>query len=74
MSGHPDPTMPKRRFPPPWPVEDNDNYFIAKDGMASGKGWRIFTTRRNPVAKLLAKDEARRIAANFAKLPDLFRK
>jgi hypothetical protein len=62
--------MTTRRFPPPWTVEETDACFIVKDRASR---WPMFISRRGPgrraAAKLLTRDEARRIAANIAKLP-----
>ncbi len=63
-----------RRFPPPWTFEDCDGKcFIARD--SGGQALAYFYYEEEPgrrsAAKLLTKDEARRLAVNFAKLPDL---
>jgi hypothetical protein len=65
-----------RRFPPPWSVEELDACFVVRDhsGQKLGYFYCEEESGRRSAAKLLTKDEARRIAANFAKLPELLRK
>jgi hypothetical protein len=62
-----------RRFPPPWSAEPTPNCFIVRD--ANGQQIAYVYCENEPgrrsAAKLLTKDEARRIAANIAKLPDM---
>ncbi len=65
-----------RRFPPPWTIEENnDACFIVKDATGQALGYFYFEEEpgRRSAAKLLTKDEARRMAASFAKLPQLVR-
>jgi hypothetical protein len=58
---------PRRRFPPPWSAEElNDACFVVKDSKGQKLAYVYFEEEagRRSAAKLLTRDEARRIAAN----------
>ena len=66
-----------RRFPPPWSVQDDlEACFIVRDHNGQALAYAYFEDEpgRRSAAKLLTKDEARRIASNIAKLPELLGK
>jgi hypothetical protein len=68
--------MSGRGFPSPWTVdEDHDACFIVRDANGQALGYFYFEEDRGrqSAAKLLSKDQAQRIAVNFARLPDLLR-
>src|SRR5215470_5296812 len=58
--------MPTRRFPPPWSVEEQDACFVVRDRSRQALAYVYYEEEagRRSAAKLLTKDEARRIAAN----------
>ena len=65
--------MTNRRFPPPWTIERLPGGFKVVD--AHGQSLAYFYARENDndagTAGVLTMDEARRLASNFAKLPEL---
>jgi hypothetical protein len=62
-----------RPFPAPWRVEALDGGFkvIDANGQSLAYVYGHADTRDAGIAKALTLDEARRIASNIAKLPDL---
>jgi hypothetical protein len=62
-----------RRFPPPWIAEETDACFIIRDHNGHALAYVYFEDEpgRRAATRLMTRDEARRIAANIAKLPEL---
>jgi len=67
---------PRRRFPRPWRIEEGPAALVVVDANGQKLAYVYYEGEggRRTVAKLLSYDEARRIAANITKLPDLLRK
>jgi hypothetical protein len=67
--------MPQRRFPPPWRAEEYDSCFIVKDDAGHNLAYVYFQDEPNcrSASKLLSRGEARRIAMNIAKRPELLK-
>jgi len=63
-----------RRFPPPWTIEEHAESFIVRDATGQALVSTLTTSRSAAPHQSADRDEARRMAANFAKLPELVRK
>ena len=63
--------MTARHFPPPWLVAELEACFVVIDSAGQKLSYVYFEDEpgRRSAAKLLSKDEARRIALSIAKLP-----
>jgi hypothetical protein len=65
--------VPELRFPPPWSADETDACLIVRDANGQALAYVYFEDEpgRRSAAHLLARDEARRIATNIEKLPEM---
>ncbi len=65
-----------RRFPPPWKETELRESFVVEDASGQALGYFYFEDdeRLRQASGRLTRDEARRMAANFAKLPGLLKR
>jgi len=63
--------MPKRRFSPPWSIDEQTESFIVKDAAGQPLAFVYFEDepQRQTSMKRLTRDEAFLVAVNIAKLP-----
>lgn len=67
--------MSERTFPPPWTVTDIDAAFKVTDANGQDLGFFYYEEERSrrDAAKMLTRDQARRLAIGFSKLPGLLK-
>jgi hypothetical protein len=63
--------LPARRFPPPWSAEVAPNCFIVRDASGQQLAYIYYEDEpgRRSAARLLTRNEARRIAGNYRQAP-----